>query len=159
MGEWLGDFYGTQTGRYRILDYPFNAVAKQFVLTAYFCTADYASKNDDVLARFRRALSESVAYVNAHRAAIISVMAKYLGVDEATIAATPPIPLAQPRQLDVALIQPLIDIAVKYKAIDRGFGAKELIDVSAKRRPRPYSGGWRRTSARRPASRRPSRRC
>ena len=117
-----------QTGHYRIVDYPFNAVAKQFVLTAYFCTADFVSKNADALARFRRALAESVTYTNAHRAQMIPVIAKYSGADEASIAAMPPLTLAPPRQLDVALIQPLIDVAVKYKRIDHGFPAKELID-------------------------------
>jgi NitT/TauT family transport system substrate-binding protein len=116
------------SGHFRILDHPFNAAANVFVLTAYFCTADYAAKNAAVLARFRRALTESVAFVNAHRPAVLPVMSKYTGVDEATLAAMSPIPLAPPGQLDSALIQPLIDVAVKYKVIDHGFAAKEMID-------------------------------
>jgi NitT/TauT family transport system substrate-binding protein len=116
------------TGRFRVLDHPFNAAADVFMLTAYFCTADYVAKNSGTLARFRRALSESVAFVNAHRPAVLPVMSKYTGVDEATLAAMSPIPLAPPDQLDSSLIQPLIDIAVKYKAIDHGFAAKEMID-------------------------------
>ena len=122
LGEMLA------TGRFRILDHPFNAAANQFVLTAFFCTADYAAKNTALLARYRRALAESVTYVNTHRAAVLPVMAKYTGVDEATLAAIPPIALAAPSQLDGALIQPLIDIAVKYKVIDHGFPAKDMID-------------------------------
>jgi NitT/TauT family transport system substrate-binding protein len=117
-----------QGGNFRVLGYPFNAAANSFVLTAYFCTADFAAKNRDVLPRFRRALAESSAYANAHRSAMIPVISKYSGVDAATLAAMPDVPLAQPDQLQAPLIQPLIDIAVKYKAIPQGFSARELID-------------------------------
>jgi len=116
------------TGRFRVLDHPFNAAANVFMLTAYFCTADYVAKNAATLARFRRALTESVAFVNAHRPAVLPVMSKYTGVDEATLAAMAPIPLPPPAQLNSALIQPLIDVAVKYKVIDHGFAAKDMID-------------------------------
>jgi len=78
--------------------------------------------------RFRRALAESSAYANAHRTAMFPVIAKYSGVDTATLAAMPDVPLAQPDQLQGPLIQPLIDIAVKYKAIPQGFSAKDLLD-------------------------------
>jgi NitT/TauT family transport system substrate-binding protein len=118
------------TGQFRIVDYPFNAVAKQFVLTAYFTTADYLAKNADTVARFRRALAESVTYVDAHRAEMLPVIAKFSGTDEATIAAMPPLTLPPPR-LNVALVQPLIDVAVKYKRIDTGFAAKDMIDPAA----------------------------
>jgi hypothetical protein len=59
---------------------------------------------------------------------MVPIIAKYSGADEATVASMPQVPLAQPRQLGSPLIQPLIDIALKYKKIDHGFAAKELVD-------------------------------
>jgi NitT/TauT family transport system substrate-binding protein len=117
-----------RTGRFRIVDHPFNSAASQFVMTAYFCTGDYLVKNGDVVARFRTALGESATYVNAHRPQMFPIIAKYSGADEATVASMPQVPLAQPRQLGAPLIQPLIDVALKYKKIDHWFAAKELVD-------------------------------
>lgn len=119
-----------QSGNLRVLGYPFNAAGNTFVLTAYFCTTDFASKNRALLARYRRALAESVTYVNAHHSAMIPVIAKYSGVDPATLATMQDVPLAQPDQLQLSLIQPMIDIAVKYKSIPQGFSAKDLLDPS-----------------------------
>ncbi len=119
-----------QSGNFRVLGYPFSAAANVFLLTAYFCTADFAARNRAVLPRFRRALAESATYANAHRSAMIPVISKYSGVDPATLAAMPDVPLAQPNQLQAPLIQPLIDVAVKYKSIPQGFSAKELLDPS-----------------------------
>jgi len=116
-----------RTGNFRIVDHPFNVVSRLFVMTAYFCTADYLAQNAGLVARFRQGLGESVAYVNAHRAQMVPIIAKYSNTDEATVAALPPVPLAQPSQLGPPLIQPLIDIAVRYKQIDRGFPSKELV--------------------------------
>lgn len=116
------------TGRFRVLDHPFNAVANTYILTAYFCTPDYVAKNEAVLVRFRRALAESVTFVNAHRPAVLPLMSKYTGVDESVLAAMSPGPLPLPDQLVTPMIQPLIDVAVKYKVIDHGFPAKDMID-------------------------------
>lgn len=120
-----------RSGKCRILGYPDDAIGRRLLVTAYFCTADYAAKNVDALARFRRAVNEAVLYANAHRSEMIPVIANYSKVDEATVAALTPALLAAPGALDPRLIQPWIDTAVRYHVIPKPFSAKEMIDPGA----------------------------
>lgn len=118
------------SGRCRILGYSFDSLAKHFTSTFYFTTADYAARNADVMARFRRGLAESVAYVLAHPLEAAPLIAKFTGGDVKT-AATMHADLGT--SLQVAMIQPVIDAAVKYKAIPHAFAARELIDPAVQR--------------------------
>ena len=113
------------SGKCRILGYAFDSFAKHFSFTFYFTTADFAAKNVDALARFRRALAESVAYVIGHQADSAPLVAKFTGGDVKT-AATMKVVLAT--SLQPSLLQPVIDQAVKYKAIPKSFPAREMFD-------------------------------
>jgi NitT/TauT family transport system substrate-binding protein len=113
------------SGKCRLLGYAFDSFAKHFNFTFYFTTADFAAKNADTLARFRKALAESVAYVIGHQAESAPLVAKFTGGDVKT-AATMRVVLAT--SLQPALLQPVIEAAVKYKAIPKSFPAKEMFD-------------------------------
>ena len=113
-------------GKCRVLGYSFNAIANNYLATAYFTTLAFATQNADVMARFRKALAESSAYVNAHRPETIPLIAKYSGVDAQVVAAMPQAMLGI--ALDPALIQPQIDTAAKYNAISTRFLAREMFD-------------------------------
>lgn len=115
-------------GHVRLLGHPLDAISPHFAFSAYFATADYVTKNADVVARFTRALAESAAYVNTHHAATIDVLATFTGVDPKVIAANPRVTLGT--AFEPNLLQPLIDTAAKYHAIPAAFDARELIDPS-----------------------------
>ena len=117
------------SGKCRLLGDSCGAVAKLFVSTAYFSTTEYAAKNVDVVARFRKGLAESTTYAVAHWNEMTPLLSKYTGIDPSVIATTQPDKLQS--VLDPALIQPLIDAAVKYKVIPTRFLARELIDPAA----------------------------
>jgi NitT/TauT family transport system substrate-binding protein len=117
-------------GKCRVLGYSFDSLAKHFTATYYFTTVDYATKNADVMARFRRGLAESVAYVLAHQSEIVPVVAKFTGADPKTVAAMHPV---LGTALQAQMVQPLIDAAVKFKSIPQGFPAREMIDPPALR--------------------------
>lgn len=120
------------SGKCRVLAYSLNAIGKRFIVTCYFSAADYAGKNADALTRFRKAIFEASAYANAHQREMIPVIAKYSGIDPAVIASMPQTQVGSLANLkDSRMIQPLIDAAVKYKAIAQGFPAKDLIDPAA----------------------------
>jgi NitT/TauT family transport system substrate-binding protein len=123
----LGDALGS--GKCRSIGHSFDAIAKRFISTFYFSTADYAKKNGDVLAAFRKGLAESVIYCNAHSAEITPLLAKFIGMDPKAVAAMPREDLWS--SLDVRLIQPVIDTAARYKGIPRAFPAREFIDPAA----------------------------
>lgn len=116
-------------GKCRLLGDSCGAVAHRFLATAYVTSADYAAKNPDVLARFRRGIAQSTAYANAHWAEMLPLIAKYTGSDMKVLQATPRDQLTT--SLAGPLIQPLIDAAAKYKAIGAAFAARDLIDPNA----------------------------
>ena len=121
-----------ESGTCRILGYTMNVFGKQFVATAYVSTAAYARENPDVLARWRKGLSEAATYANAHRAEMIPIIAQTTNVDAQKIAAMPPSMAGTVAQLrDAKLFQPLIDQAVKYKVIAQLFPYTDLIDPNA----------------------------
>jgi len=115
------------SGKVRLLSYCVSAVARRFIQAAYFATADYILKNRETVAAFRRTVEEAAVYANAHHDQMIPVISKFTGVEPRAI-------LAQPRQilgtsLDIRLIQPLVDAAVKYKAVPPTFEARMMIDA------------------------------
>lgn len=121
-----------QSGKCQIIGHAQDAIAKHFITTAYFCTVDFATKNADVIARFRRGLYEAAAYANANPAEMVPLLVKYTGIDAKTIAAMVITPQAtSPKQFDPRMIQPIIDAAVKYKALAATFPAKDVVDPSA----------------------------
>lgn len=115
----------------RLIGKTLDGIGKHFISTAYFCTREFATANADVVARFRKALYESAAYANGHPSQMWPVIAQFTGVEEKTVATMPweTLPTSA-RALEPAMIQPLIDAAVKYKAIPAGFSAKDMIDPS-----------------------------
>jgi NitT/TauT family transport system substrate-binding protein len=118
-----------KTGKCRVFGRPIDALGKRMIVTVYFVTADFAQQNRDALVRFRKALNESVVYALAHRPQMIPVVAKYTGLDPATVALQQAPNLAGTSNLlDSSMIQPTIDAAVTYKTIAKSFQAKDLID-------------------------------
>ena len=118
-----------ESGQVRVLSNPKDAIAKHFLNSAWFTTADYATANPDIVARFARVMREASAYANAHHAETVDLIAAFTGLDPAVVGRS-----VRPiwgERLDPSDIQPIIDAAVKYKGIDRSFDAKELISPVA----------------------------
>lgn len=108
----------------RIFAHAFDAVAPQFMVTGWFVTSDYASKNQAEIQKFARVMREASADVVAHPADAVNLLAKFSNVDAAVIERTHRIGYAP---LEPKYIQPVIDISAKYKLIPAPFDAKELI--------------------------------
>ena len=113
-------------GGARIIGHPYDAVASNFLVGAWFTTRDYAQRNADVIRRFRSGLETAAVYANAHPKEMAQYIAPFTGIDEAKlrqwtraqVATTPIVP---------ADIQPVIDVAAKYRFIDKPFPASEII--------------------------------
>jgi NitT/TauT family transport system substrate-binding protein len=116
-------------GKCRVLGDSCGAVARRFLATAYITSTDYAAKNPDVLARFRKGIAQATAYANAHWTEMLPAISKYTGSEMNVLQATPRDQLTT--SLAGPLIQPLIDAAAKYKAIAAAFPARDLIDANA----------------------------
>lgn len=61
---------------------------------------------------------------------MVPLITKYSGVDGNVVAAMPKITLGT--VLDPALMQPMIEAALRYKAIAAPFAARDLIDPAAR---------------------------
>jgi NitT/TauT family transport system substrate-binding protein len=117
------------TGKFREIGRPMSTIAKLFMASAFFTTADYLSNNNDVVARFRKAVTESAGYVNKHHAETAGALAAFSNVDPKVIASMSRAPLGT--SLEPKYLQPVIDVAYQYKAINRDFNAREMLDPAA----------------------------
>jgi NitT/TauT family transport system substrate-binding protein len=114
----------------KIIGRPYDIVAKRFGAAFYFCTQDYATKNADVLARFRAGLAEATKYALAHKREMIPVMVDYTGIERRLLD---DVPLVIGSGIALDQVQPVIDFAARNKLIKNAFPAAELIDPAALR--------------------------
>jgi NitT/TauT family transport system substrate-binding protein len=119
-------FDALATGRVKNIGEPNAAVAKRYVITAWFTTRDYAQRNADVIRRFRSGLQTSAVYANGHPKEMAQYIAPFTGIEEAKLrqwtraqVSTTPITPAD--------IQPIIEVAAKYHYIEKSFPASEII--------------------------------
>jgi len=119
------------SGNVRILAPAMDAIAPEFPYSGWFATADWAAKHRDLVQAFARVMAAATAYTNAHHAQTAAMLADFTGqtldaVEHANRADTGTV-------LRLSEIQPLIDLAAKYKLIPQAFPARELVDPSVAR--------------------------
>jgi NitT/TauT family transport system substrate-binding protein len=117
------------SGVARKLAPPHDAIARLFMLAAFFARIDYVAANKATVASFRRVVEETSRYANDHHEQMMGLLATYMGIDRSVLLAEPRQPLAT--TMDVRLIQPLIDVSATYKAIPARFDARTIIDSGA----------------------------
>jgi NitT/TauT family transport system substrate-binding protein len=117
------------SGKVRAFAQIFNAIAPRFINTAWFTTTDYANANRDVVTTFAAVVADANKYCNAHHAETVALVAENSKLDESIVARMTRIPFAD--ALRPAEIQPLIDVAYKYKAIAKPFDAQTMISPYA----------------------------
>ena len=120
-------------GKLRSLAQIFDAIAPRFSNTGWFASEEYVAKNRATVDRFARAIRESALYCNGHHADTIAMVAQNTKLDEGLVARMARITFGE--YLSAREIQPLIDVAFKYKTIERRFDAQELISPAALKRP------------------------
>lgn len=112
----------------KVLSYPFDSLGKRYLMAGYFCTSDYAAKNADAVARFARVVAEASAYTNAHPAETVDMVSKFTSVAAEDVAHMTRVTCGT--KLEPREIQPVVDVAVKYKIIPTRFDAKEMCDAA-----------------------------
>ena len=122
------------SGKARVAAHVFDALGKHFLAAVWFTTASYADAHPDVIARFVAVMRDANAYTNTHPAETLPLIAAFSGIDPAAIAHMTR--SFAPPYLDARDVQPMIDAAVKYKALDHGFAAQELFSPLALKPPR-----------------------
>jgi NitT/TauT family transport system substrate-binding protein len=113
------------TKKAKVFAWSCDSVGKYYLQAGYFCTTDYAAKNTDVVARFARVVAEASAYTNTHLAETVDMIAKFTEVAPEDVASMTRVTCGI--KLDPAQIQPVVDVALKYKLIPARFDAREMI--------------------------------
>jgi NitT/TauT family transport system substrate-binding protein len=119
------------SGKVRILSRPEDAIAKRFMITAWFATEAYIEKNREPLARYVQIIQQAATYTNAHHAETVPVTAPFWGLEPAVLAGMTRSYVGA--VVDVKDIQPVIDAALKYGIIDKPLDAQQMISAVALR--------------------------
>jgi ABC-type nitrate/sulfonate/bicarbonate transport system substrate-binding protein len=129
------------TGKFRVLGRQFDAVAngQRFEQTAFAGMGTWVERSRDAASRFARAMHESILYTNAHFAETVDMMAEYTKVTPEVVARS--VRYVDPEYVEARMLQPMLDVCIKYGVVDRGFPVEEVISPVAVRPP----GGRRRT--------------
>jgi NitT/TauT family transport system substrate-binding protein len=115
-------------GKVRVLGKSYEAIAKHFCFAAFVSTSDFADKNADTIARFGRVIRDATAYTNTHHAETLPIYAGFAKIDPKDIADAPRAVSAQ--YVSAKDIQPIIDVAVRYKILASAINPQELLSPS-----------------------------
>jgi NitT/TauT family transport system substrate-binding protein len=113
-------------GTVRVLAEGFSAIADRFVIASYFANGDWAAKNPDLVKRWVNATLQAGAYTNTHHADTIAMMAAVTKIPPEIFRTMVRVEATTPATADPNLLQPLIDVAAKYKNIPHAFPAREM---------------------------------
>jgi NitT/TauT family transport system substrate-binding protein len=113
-----------ESGKVRILGNGFATVANRFLASAYLAQPDWASKHIELVRAFGRVTYAAAAFTNGHEPETVALMSEVTKIPAAVYAKMARIEGATTS--DPSLLQPIIDLALRYKAIDRSFAVREL---------------------------------
>lgn len=117
------------SGKLRVLDFPYSAVANRIMTAGYAAMEPAIERNRDLWSRFARAMHESSGYCNSHLPDTAELVGSYSGMAPELINRS--VRMIDGEYLQAADLQPLIDLSVKYKLIDKPFPATDVFSAIA----------------------------
>ncbi len=113
----------------RTLASTYDTIAKQFYIGAWFGSRDWIGKNADVSRRFIQAIYDAGRWANIHHDETAAILATVSKLDPARIRSMTRTVFAT--SLDTKFMQPVIDIAVRYKLIEKPVIAADIVMSAA----------------------------
>jgi NitT/TauT family transport system substrate-binding protein len=107
----------------RVFAKPLDAVCTPQIVSAYYGTTAYLDKNVALVKAFIVAMKGAAAWANANHAGTAAILAKYSKLTAADISQTHRTSYTD--VLDVAAIQPLIDVMYEYKVLPNKFSVTQ----------------------------------
>ena len=104
---------------------PYDAVASRFLISQWITTRAWLANNAGGAKRFTAAIYETARWANAHQDASLPILVKYLKMDPERMHGVKRAMFSE--VLSPSLVQPVIDVAVKYKLIPRPLDAASVI--------------------------------
>jgi ABC-type nitrate/sulfonate/bicarbonate transport system substrate-binding protein len=86
---------------------------------------DHSERHRDVVTKFQRIVAQGSVYTNSHPAKTVDLLAEWSSLEPQVAAHTPR--MTNGTVLHAVQIQALIDTMAKYRAIPKGFEAREII--------------------------------
>jgi len=111
----------------RVLGKTYDVVADRFYILSWFASRPWLKTNPDTAKRFASAIYETARWANAHRNESATILSGVTKVPVETIRAMNRASFAT--SLDAKLMQPVLDIAYRYRAIDKPVTAADLIQA------------------------------
>jgi NitT/TauT family transport system substrate-binding protein len=114
------------SGHARTLAAPYTAIARQFLVTAWFVHGPWAAAHRDVALRFAQVIHQATLYSNAHIQEMVPIVASYTGMTP-EVAAQALRTQKRAASLNPAQIQPVIDAAAKFHEMSAAFPARDVV--------------------------------
>jgi NitT/TauT family transport system substrate-binding protein len=109
----------------RALANVYDAIAKTWLINSYIARREWLPPNAEAARRFARAIAEAARWSNTHHAETAPMLAKVTKLEVASLNKMTRATFATSLNLDY--IQPTLDIALRYNAIDKPVNAASLI--------------------------------
>jgi NitT/TauT family transport system substrate-binding protein len=109
----------------RAIGVPFDTVAEVFYIFSWFARRDWIAANNDLAHALAATFYEAGKWANAHRAESAVIESNTTKVELSVVQTMQRNPLST--SLNAAYMQPLLDMAARYKVIDRPITAAQLM--------------------------------
>jgi NitT/TauT family transport system substrate-binding protein len=105
----------------------YDSIGKEFYVNAWFANRDWIKRSPDVARRFRTAIYETAQWANTHHPESAVMLADITKLPLENIRTMKRAIFAT--SLDTKLMQPVLDVGLRYKAIEKQVAAADLIAV------------------------------
>lgn len=113
----------------KVIANPYDAIARDFLISAWFVSNQWAAEHREAALAFARVLEQVTPYVSAHYSELLPMVSKAINVPLETLQKTPQSVVAT--SLRAAQVQPVIDAAVRFKAVAAPFKAQDIMLAAA----------------------------
>jgi NitT/TauT family transport system substrate-binding protein len=118
-------FFTSVKSSIRVLGKPYDAVAKEFLICQWIATTDWLTKNAATARKLVGVIYETARWANTHHDESLPILAKYNKLDPERMRGI--VRAAYATRVDTGLIQPVIDIGVRYKTIEKPLDGGTII--------------------------------
>lgn len=108
-------------GKVRPLNTCYTQFGKYFLVSSWFAKGDWADAHPDLVKRFRNAIDRAGVWATRNPVAAAGVLKKYMNIVEERAHED------HAKTLERSMIQPILDLALRYKYLERPMDARELI--------------------------------
>jgi NitT/TauT family transport system substrate-binding protein len=113
------------SGTVRPIGKPYDAIAKHFLISTWFSTTTWVAAHPEAARRFSAAIAQADVYANRHWDEMLPIVSDYTKVPVEQLKTVVPDTFGS--SVRTEYVQPMIDVAARFKVIDRGFPAAEII--------------------------------